>query len=86
MSTRITFSLAFTILALLGSTMAAAHDDTHHEKVVVALKTDTADLAEADISDLDVGDAKTVYTEDGRTIDILRTADGAEIYVDGELI
>ncbi len=29
---------------------------------------------------------KTIETDSGKIIDILRTADGAEIYVDGELL
>jgi len=86
MTKQIMFSLAVAIAALLAATSAAARDDANHEQMVVALKTDDVDLTETDISDLAVGDAKTVYTEDGRTIDILRTEDGVEIYVDGELI
>jgi hypothetical protein len=56
------------------------------EKMVIALKTDDFELTETDISTLAVGEAHTIETESGKVIDILRTADGAEIYVDGELL
>ena len=55
-------------------------------KMVIALKTDDFELAETDISELAVGEAQTIETESGTVIDILRTADGADIYVDGELL
>ena len=41
------------------------------EKMVIALKTDAFELTE---------------TDGGKVIDILRTSDGVEIYVDGELL
>lgn len=56
------------------------------EKMIIALSTDDLTLAETDISTLAVGEAKTIETESGRMVDILRTVDGAEIYVDGELL
>lgn len=56
------------------------------EKMVVALKTDDFNLSETDISTLAIGEAQTIETDSGRIIDILRTSEGAEIYVDGELI
>lgn len=56
------------------------------KKMVIALRTDDFELAETDISDLEIGDSETIYTDSGRTIDLLRTEDGVEIYVDGELI
>ena len=43
-------------------------------------------VADTDISHLGVGDAETIYTESGKTIDLLRTEDGVEVYVDGELL
>ena len=86
MTKRIMFSLAFAIVPLLVATVAEAHDSEHQEQMMVALKTDDVDLAETDISDLAIGDALTVYTENDRTIDILRTRDGIEIYVDGERV
>ena len=44
--------------------------DQHVEKMVVALNTDDFDLAETEISHLGVGDAETIYTEDGRIIGV----------------
>jgi len=55
-------------------------------EMIIALKTDAFELAQTDISALAIGEAKTIETESGSIIDILRTADGAEIYVDGELL
>ena len=75
----------FTLAALLLLT-ATSVQVTAGEKMVIALKTDDFELAETDISELAVGEAQTIETESGTVIDILRTADGAEIYVDGELL
>ncbi|MBT8061060.1 MAG: hypothetical protein KJO85_00150 [Gammaproteobacteria bacterium] len=70
-------------LALLGSSLAMA---ATVEKRVIAIKTNDFELAETDVSHLAVGEAETVVTEGGKTIDILRSAEGMEIYVDGELL
>jgi len=64
---------------------SSAHADTE-EKMVIALKTDDFELTETDISALAIGEGQTIETESGKVIDILRTADGAEVYVDGELL
>lgn len=56
------------------------------KKMVVAISTDEFELDEFDISDMAVGDAETIVTESGKTVDLLRTEDGVEIYVDGELL
>ncbi len=69
--------------ALLTSASALAQT---REKVVIALETDNFELAETDISTLTIGEAQTIETESGKIIDILRTSDGAEIYVDGKLL
>ena len=74
---------ALAALALLGTTSVQAAAE---EKMVIALKTDRFELAETDISTLAIGESQTIETDSGRVIDILRTADGAEIYVDGELL
>ena len=67
-------------------TLGAASISAGEDKVVIALKTDDFELAETDISELEIGDAETIYTQSGKTIDLLRTAEGVEIYVDGELL
>jgi len=56
------------------------------KKMVIALKTDNFELTKTDISALLVGEAETIETDSGKVIDILRTADGVEIYIDGELL
>ena len=56
------------------------------EKIVIALETDDFAIEETDLSHLAVGDAETIVTESGKTVDLLRTEDGIEVYVNGELI
>ena len=75
--------LALFVLTILDSASVFAET---REKVVIALQTDDFELAETDISTLAIGEAKTIETDSGKVIDILRTIDGAEIYVDGELL
>ncbi len=69
--------------ALLASTSVQAESE---EKMIIVLKTDQFELMETDISALAIGEAQTIETDSGKIIDILRTADGAEIYIDGELL
>jgi hypothetical protein len=82
------FVIALAIASLLGAAAAnAAGDGAEVEKnMVIALETDEFELQETDISHLAVGESETIVTEGGQTIDLLRTADGVEIYVDGELL
>jgi len=51
----------------------------HEKKVVVAVKTDDVELHEVDVSHLQPGDSETIFTENGKTIDILRTEDDVEM-------
>jgi hypothetical protein len=74
------------LLAVMILTISAASLSAGEDKMVIALTTDDFELAETDVSDLGIGDSETIYTESGKTIDLLRTADGIEIYVDGELL
>ena len=80
--------LAALALALGLQSLSAGEDSEAviEKKIVVAINGDDFELAETDVSHLGVGDAETIVTESGKTIDILRTEDGVEIYVDGELI
>jgi hypothetical protein len=71
---------------LVGVATAGEHSADHEKKMVVAVKTDDFELVETDISHLGVGESEIIQTEDGRTIDLLRTAEGVEIYLDGELV
>jgi hypothetical protein len=75
------FALLVFVTLLVSSLQALGE-----EEVFVELKTDHFKLAKTDISAMAVGEAKTIETDSGKVIDILRTADGAEIYVDGELL
>jgi len=74
------------IFALTACAFFAVNSVHAETEMVIALKTDKFELTETDISTLAIGEAKTIETESGSIIDILRTADGAEIYVDGELL
>lgn len=76
----------FLTLAALVLLTATAAQVTAGEKMVIALKTDDFELAETDISEMAIGEAQTIETDSGTVLDILRTADGAEVYVDGELL
>jgi hypothetical protein len=66
---------------LAGSALA-----NEEKSVVMKIKSDVTGVISADLSDLEVGDAKTIVTDDGKTVDLLRTKDGFEVYIDGELI
>jgi hypothetical protein len=83
-----TLLVTIIILFMLGTTAVSAGgaDTTEHEQIVIALSTDDFELAETDMSDMEVGDSQTINTDSGKRIDLLRTQDGVEIYVDGELI
>jgi len=87
MTHKLLLVLTISIFAL-GTTNVSAGDvgKTEHEQIVIALSTDDFELEETDLSDLEVGDAETIMTESGKRIDLLRTEDGVEIYVDGELV
>ncbi len=54
--------------------------------MVIALNTDDFNLHETDISELTIGESQTIGTDSGKVIDLLRTADGVEVYIDGELL
>lgn len=86
-----TFCLAGATLTLFAADVTASDPQdpgqpSHEVHSVIALKTDDFELAETDISDLGVGESRTIVTAGGKAIDLLRTADGMEIYVDGALI
>ena len=71
------------VLALLAATCVQAGSE---EKIVIALKTDDFELQKTDVSEMVIGESQTIETDSGKVIDILRTADGVELYVDGELL
>ncbi|NNK37781.1 MAG: hypothetical protein HKP03_04830 [Xanthomonadales bacterium] len=79
----------FLSLMALGGTLAVAGEyaeDDAEKKMVIALMTDDFELDETDVSHLGIGDAETIVTENGQTIDLLRTEDGIDVFVDGELL
>jgi hypothetical protein len=73
----------FALSIIVFSTASRAESQ---EKMIIALKTSDFELAQTDISQLSIGEAQTFETDGGKVIDVLRTANGVEIYVDGELL
>ena len=73
-------------LATFAFLAASSVQADSEEKMIIALKTDDFELTETDISALAIGEGQTIETESGKVIDILRTPDGVEIYVDGEML
>jgi len=76
----------FAALLLTAAVSAVAQNPVPDEELVVALKTEHFEIPETDISHLAVGEKETIVTEYGRTVDLLRTEDGVEVYLDGELL
>jgi len=74
---------ALLVFAFLAPTTVLAENE---EKMIIALKSDHFEMAETDVSDLAIGESHTIETNSGKVIDILRTKEGAEIYIDGELL
>ena len=83
MKTKIGINLLVILTAFLCAGFTFAGDK---QKMVIELKTNDFEMAETDISDLAIGESETIVTESGKTIDLLRTAEGVEVYVDGELL
>ena len=80
------YSLAL-VCGLFIAVSATANSETQVGKhVKIALKTDDFELAETDISHLQVGESESIVTASGKIIDLLRTENGVEVYVDGELL
>ncbi len=75
---------SMSILPALLLTSLALAGDVH--EIMIDLETDDINIEKMDISHLEVGDSETIYTEDGKTIDILRAGQGVEIYIDGEVL
>ncbi|HET6566044.1 MAG TPA: hypothetical protein VFG52_11570 [Xanthomonadales bacterium] len=88
MKLKVILSLSLlSVAAFTASAIAAdAENPEAKKKVMVAVKTNDVELHELDISHLQPGDAETILTEDGNTVDVLRTEDDVEIYINGELL
>lgn len=85
MSTRLNHSLLKICLKILPGLMVANFAFAEQNRqMIVDIETEDFNIDSLDISHLGTGDSETVYTEDGRTIDILRTANDIEIFIDGE--
>lgn len=71
--------------ALVASTNLLAGGDGHRSHVI-KVEADGAEVVEADVTDLALGESMNFVTDSGRIIDILRGPEGFEIYLDGELL
>lgn len=78
-SQRLSTLILLASLTLGGNAMAG-------EKLamLIDIETDSIHIEELDISHLTSGDTETIYTEDGRVVDVMRTERGVEIFIDGE--
>ena len=86
MKHHVVYLLAAACSLTAGLAIAADDNVESARHVLIALHTDEFDLQETDISHLAVGESETIVTDSGQTIDLLRSGDGVEIYVDGELL
>ena len=75
----------FILLMIAIIAIHPVHGDSG-EKMTISITTDSFELTETDGGSLAVGEAKTIQTESGHVVDILRTPEGAEVYIDGELV
>lgn len=73
-------------LALAGSTLAWADTAELHTEKVIAIDSGNGSLIELDVSDLQDGEAMEAIGEDGTRVDVIKSADGLELYVDGQLL
>ena len=80
--------IAISLVFAIPSTVIAGEEPggDAEETIVISIKTDDFEVEETDLSHLSIGDAETFVTDSGKTVDMLRTEDGIEIYVDGELL
>jgi len=84
--TLIMCTAAATLLCCAAGALAKDVENEATHKVMVALKTADFELQETDVSDLAIGESRTIVTDSGKAIDLLRTDSGVEVYVDGELL
>jgi len=70
--------------------IAAVNVSTIHageeKSMVISIETDSFNLSEIDVSSLAIGESKTFETDSGQVVDVLRTLDELEVYIDGALI
>jgi hypothetical protein len=75
---------ALLFCALLASTASATEPGT--DLHIVKFLAGDATVIEADVTDLLVGESQTFVTENGDSLDVLRTHEGLELYLNGELL
>lgn len=71
-------------LTLFSASALAAESQTYRHHITVDVGD--AEIIDADVSHLEPGASESFVTESGRMIDILRTQDGIELYIDGSLV
>ena len=69
--------------AFLLSSIAFAENQT---EILIKVESEDVHVETMDISHLSTGDVETIYSEDGKTIDVMKTDTGIEIFIDGEKI
>ena len=77
------------VAALSGALLAAPVFAGGGESVsthIIKVGAGDAEMIEADVSDLQLGESLQFVTESGQVIDILKAPAGVEIYIDGELL
>ena len=75
----ILIAATFIVFGITPAIAGDEQDEAERQPLVIALKADEFELHETDLSHLGVGDAETIVTDSGKTIDLLRTAEGIEI-------
>lgn len=78
------FLILSALILLSGFAFNGAVVAEDQREMIIAIKTDAVRIEQLDISDLATGDVETIYSDDGKTIDVMKTAEGVEIFIDGE--
>lgn len=80
---------SLTILAglaamLLLLPLAAAADEHIEREIKIKIVTDAGEALDLDLGDLEVGDTRQFFTDDGTEVTVTRTEAGYQVEVDGE--
>lgn len=75
----------YALIALAMFSIVPGHA-SDEKNMVISIETDSINLTEMDVGSLAIGESKTIETDSGQVIDLLRTVDNVEIYIDGELV
>ena len=79
-------ALSCTLGGALIATSAFAGGGASISTHIIKVETNGAEVIEADVSNLELGESVDFVTESGQVIDILKAPEGFEIYIDGELL